>query len=134
MIDIRKSAHAEAAQLFRDALPTRWEAVRDEGGGVFSTLVYVGPSGLSTYDSDELTRFVLLCHERCWRGWVTSSGPNRLRLWVAPRVRIEGAPDSEMSRVCPTIEQAIEAEGRWLNYWRAWKDKKHCVAEGVERG
>lgn len=58
---------------------------------------------LSTYDFDDLTRLVLLAHEKCIRVQIEQGGPRRLRIVIWKRSR-EG---SNFERH-PTIEQAIE--------------------------
>lgn len=64
---------------------------------------------LSTFDADDLTRLVLLAHERCIRVQVEQGGPNRLRIAIWKRER-EGC----LYERHPTIEQALERfrEGR----------------------
>jgi hypothetical protein len=58
---------------------------------------------MATFDFNELTRLVLLAHERCIRAEISQGGPNRLRIAIWKRER-EGA----MHERHPTIEQAIE--------------------------
>jgi hypothetical protein len=59
---------------------------------------------LATFDTDELTRLVLLAHARCIRVQVEQGGPNRLRIAIWKRERV-----GRFSERHPTIEQAIEA-------------------------
>lgn len=59
---------------------------------------------LSTFDSDDLTRLVLLAHDRCIRVQVEQGGPNRLRIAVWKRGR-----EGQFCERHPTIEQAIAA-------------------------
>lgn len=58
---------------------------------------------LASYDGDELTRLVLLAHERCVRVEVSQGGPNRLRIAIWGRERTGGIAERH-----PTIEHAIE--------------------------
>jgi hypothetical protein len=58
---------------------------------------------LATFDFDNLTRLVLLAHDRCIRAEVSQGSPNRLRIAIWKRER-EGATYERH----PTIEQAIE--------------------------
>jgi hypothetical protein len=59
---------------------------------------------LSTFDTDDLTRLVLLAHEKCIRAQVEQGGPNRLRIAIWKRER-----GGRMYERHPTIEQAIAA-------------------------
>jgi hypothetical protein len=58
---------------------------------------------LGTYDFNQLTRFVIACHDKCIRGSVMSGGPNKLKLAIWKRER-----EGDMTRRHPTMEQAIE--------------------------
>lgn len=58
---------------------------------------------LGTYDFNQLTRFVIACHDKCYRGSVMAAGPNKLKLAIWKRQR-----EGSMSKRHPTIEQAIE--------------------------
>lgn len=80
----------------------------------------LGKQGAATYNDDLLTRFVWLCHERCWRGSVHNGGPTGLTFRIIKRERIEDRPDEEMSAVHPTLQQAVEcleSSGHWGTYW-----------------
>ena len=46
---------------------------------------YNTAQGLSTFDNDKLTLFVLLCHRMCIRGSVESSGPRMVKLVLFKR-------------------------------------------------
>jgi hypothetical protein len=59
---------------------------------------------MATYDGNELTRLVLLAHEKCIRVQVEQGGPNRLRIAIWKRER-----EGDMFQRHPTIEQALEA-------------------------
>lgn len=60
--------------------------------------------GLSTFDFNNLTRFVIMCHDRCIRGEISGVGPNYLRLRFHQRTRdLKG-----ISAYHPTIEEAVE--------------------------
>lgn len=58
---------------------------------------------LSTFDFDELTRLVLLAHEKCIRVEISQGGINRLRIAIHKRAR-----EGSIYQRHPTIEQAIE--------------------------
>ena len=71
-----------------------------------------GPSGIefntanhsmATYDFDQLTRAVILAHERCIRFEITSSGPRMLRFYLHQRKRSGRAYERH-----PTIHQVLE--------------------------
>ena len=66
-------------------------------------------AGFATYDFDKLTRFVLLCHDRCVRGEIAPAGPVRIRLMIHQRERGTGSIMSQH----PTIEEAVE---RWRKH------------------
>jgi hypothetical protein len=57
---------------------------------------------MSTYDSDELTRLVLLAHEKCIRVQIEQGGPYRIRIAIWQRKR-----EGSVFERHPTIEQAI---------------------------
>ena len=57
----------------------------------------------ATFDSDRLTRLVILAHDRMIRVEVTPSGPGRIGFALWKRYKREGA----MSERHPTMEQAI---------------------------
>lgn len=59
---------------------------------------------LSTYDGNELTVLVLLCHEQSIRLSVSGAAPGYLRLGFSPRKATLNAPTWDRH---PTIEQAI---------------------------
>lgn len=59
--------------------------------------------GLSTFDDDALTRFVVLCHDRLLRGEIEGAAHNYLRLWISERKERGGS----LSRRHPTIEDAL---------------------------
>jgi len=71
--------------------------------------------GISTYDSDELTRMVLLCHELSIRGTVKPSNPRYLRLGFSRRIRNGGLCDGH-----PTIQRVLMGfNSRWSETRRA---------------
>jgi hypothetical protein len=57
---------------------------------------------MSTYDSDDLTRLVFLCHELSVRGRIGPCGPRHLRLGLSRRIRNGGLCDGH-----PTLERAL---------------------------
>jgi hypothetical protein len=59
---------------------------------------------LSTFDFDELTRLVLLAHERCIRVEIDGAAPGYLRLMFSRRTR-----SGDTTKRHPTIAQAITA-------------------------
>lgn len=59
---------------------------------------------LATFDDNDLTRLVLLAHERCVRVQVEQGGPYRLRIAIWKRER-----EGYIYERHPTIEQAIES-------------------------
>lgn len=60
---------------------------------------------LTTFDYDELTRFVLSCHRWCVRGSIGPSSPRHIRIRLHPRDNRDG--DSCWERH-PTIQDAIK--------------------------
>lgn len=87
---------------------------RRDAAHTVSVSVYA-PCGLSTYDYDELTRFVLLCHERCYRGAVSQSAPRHIRLSITKRSRESDRIEANH----PTIEEAVAhmrsgSERQWV--------------------
>jgi hypothetical protein len=79
------------------------DAALNSEGGVHWINRYTGDMGLCTFDGNELTRLVLLAHERCIRVSVGPSGPRMIKITITGR-----DPSSE-TIMCghPTIEQAI---------------------------
>lgn len=61
-------------------------------------------SDVATYDASDLTRFVFLAHDCCFRGTVLASGPRLVKLMISKRIRYS---DSIMTNH-PTIEQAVK--------------------------
>lgn len=59
--------------------------------------------GLSTYDFNNLTALVFLCHDRCIRLTIEGASPNRLRLLFHKR---EGRAGSIYERH-PTLDEAV---------------------------
>ena len=60
--------------------------------------------GLSTFDRDDLTQLVVLCHDRCLRLEIKAGGPRMLRLCFTQRKREGSLYDRH-----PTIEAAVES-------------------------
>lgn len=65
--------------------------------------VILPDSDLATFDSDGLTRLVVLCHDRCIRMVVVAVTNRYIRLIFHPRKR-----EGQMGERHPTMEQAIE--------------------------
>ena len=99
--------------------PDQWECVEmlsDIYKGmqhVYGTIRPSGDSGITiitmnnnfaTFDYNELTRAVLLAHDRCIRFSISPSGTKKLKLQFNKRPDREG----EMSGRHPTIDVAIE--------------------------
>jgi hypothetical protein len=82
--------------------PIAWESVdwRHGGNGVSVLLTY--GRELATYDFNQLTMFVFLCHEGRIRGSIQPGGFRSLRISMWPR-RAEGG----VARRHPTIEEAL---------------------------
>lgn len=72
--------------------------VRTFGNGIKATLY----GGISTFDSEGLTRLVVLAHDRCIRAEIVSSNPCRIGLELFKRKR-EGMRHERH----PTMEDAI---------------------------
>lgn len=72
--------------------------------------VNVFAGGLSTFDTDRLTRLVLLAHDRCIRIELGASSPRRVKLRLHQRHVRTG---SSMKRH-PTIEEALAVHRRFF--------------------
>ncbi len=83
--------HINRERIKKDSVAKRWE--------------YNHFNELTTYDYDELTRFVLSCHRWCVRGSIAPSSPRHIRIVLHPRDSRDG--DSYWERH-PTIQDAIE--------------------------
>lgn len=57
---------------------------------------------MATTDFNDLTRFVLMCHEYCYRGSIESDKGRTLKIAIWKRQREGG-----ISEAHPTIEQAL---------------------------
>jgi len=62
-------------------------------------------AGMSTFDWNNLTRFVLMCHEKCIRGEIRPSSPRSMKVIIHQR---QGR-DCGFTTKHPTIETAIES-------------------------
>lgn len=58
---------------------------------------------LATYDSNELTRLVLMAHDKCYRISVNPQNANTMKICIWERQREGGMMERH-----PTIEQALE--------------------------
>lgn len=63
------------------------------------------PYGMATFDSNRLTRFVILCHDECIRGEIKPSSPRSMKVCIWKRQGREGS----MPERHPSIETAIES-------------------------
>lgn len=79
--------------------------VRDEGGGCFVVSVYIGRLGLSTYDSADLTRAVIVAHDARVRLAIQPSGPRMLKLQITQR---DKSSDS-FGEYHPSLDEAVRA-------------------------
>ena len=61
-------------------------------------------AGMSTFDFSGLTRFVVMCHDKCIRGEIRPSSPRSIKVIIHKRQGREGG----MCDRHPTIETAIE--------------------------
>lgn len=109
----RETAVAFFAKLFHGEhhLPAE---VKPWGRG---WIISAHPSRFATFDFNDLTRLVLLAHDRCIRVEINSGGPGRIRIAVHQRDTREGS----MMERHPTIEEA-------LAYWR--KNESPASAQG----
>lgn len=93
----------ECYQLFCDLVGGEHHisgTVFDYGRGIKCS-VYSGV--LATFDSDRLTRLVVMAHDRCIRVEICTSGPGRVGIVLHKRHTREGCT----SRRHPTMEQAL---------------------------
>lgn len=58
---------------------------------------------IATYDSNELTRLVVLAHDYCYRASIMQGGPKRLKIVIFKRQQ----EFTDVAIFHPTIEQAI---------------------------
>ena len=82
--------------------------MRDEGNGCWSVAHY---GELATFDYDELTRLVLLAHDRCVRTWVRASRPRHIRIWIAARERDTGSMVTDHPRIEDALAKFRERDG-----------------------
>ena len=68
---------------------------------------HLGP--LATFDSDDLTRLVILAHDCCIRVQLEQGGPNRIRISIWKRSR-----EGQMYERHPTIEEVLNKISRYL--------------------
>lgn len=98
----------DAVELLGEAMNTgiynvqvRWDRA-DWNESYVKVNLFTG--GLSTFDFDHLTRFVLAAHDRCIRVDLIPVAPRYMGIFLSPRVREVGG---NWSRIHPTIEEAI---------------------------
>jgi hypothetical protein len=60
-------------------------------------------TGMATWDFSELTRLVVMAHDRCIRAEITQGGPGLLKVLLHKRHTREG----DISRRHPTLEEHI---------------------------
>lgn len=65
-------------------------------------------NGLSTWDRNDLTELVVLCHDARIRLEIQPCSPRHLKLTFHQRVPIEEASDMPICRGHPTIEEQIK--------------------------
>lgn len=86
-----------------------WETVDwNFGGDGVSVVMYPG-RGLSTFDFNTLTMFVLLCHAARIRGDISNAGPRRVRLSFWQR-----GTSGSVSKRHPNIAEAVAAFEEYL--------------------
>lgn len=73
---------------------------------------------MATFDYDDLTRFVFLCHDMQIRGSIHGSGPNLVKINLWKRQNRDGT----FSERHPTLETAVEK-------WRKEEAKKEALAQ-----
>jgi len=61
-------------------------------------------AGMATFDFSGLSRFVVMCHDKCIRGEIRPSSPRSMKVIIHKRQGREGG----MSERHPTIETAID--------------------------
>lgn len=61
-------------------------------------------AGMATFDYTNLTRFVVMCHDKCIRGEIRPSSPKSMKVCIWKRQGRDGSISSRH----PTIETAIE--------------------------
>ena len=84
---------------YRGIYHLSWKAVKKKG---FYLEVNI-PDGISTFDSDVLTRLVVAAHDQAVRVEIVQRGPRMLKLLLHPRVR-EGC----ITKRHDTIEAAVD--------------------------
>jgi len=63
--------------------------------------------GLATWDRNDLTELIVLCHDECIRLEIRPCSPQHLKLCFHKRVPISEAGDMLICRGHPTIEEQI---------------------------
>lgn len=61
-------------------------------------------AGMSTFDFSVLSRFVVMCHDKCIRGEIRPSSPKSMKVIIHLRQGREG----DISERHPTLEENIE--------------------------
>ena len=78
--------------------------IKDMGGHAVCNIL----DGISTYDSNTLTRLVITAHEMKCRVEIRSSGPHRLKLILSQRRPIEESGEYPIMLGHETIDNAIK--------------------------
>ena len=96
----------EATEFFSKLFYGEHHIPRTKQGRVhehgFGFCVNYPQGAIATYDGDTLTRFVLLCHQFCYRGEVSSYGFKGIKLAIWKRSRT-----GQMCERHPTIEDVL---------------------------
>ncbi len=98
--------------------------------GTSGILINCQTSAFSTYDFDELTRLVVMGHDRCIRVEIVPSGPNMIGLRLYKRKR-----DGKMWERHPTLEDAIASvRKRFPIMEKERQTCPVCEGDGIEPG
>lgn len=89
--------------------PIAWRTVQWVHGRNGLSLIWKDRNGLSTFDFDELTKLVFLCHEARIRCCIDPGGPRMFRLSFWPRVH-----DGAIYARHPNLDEAVAAFRAYL--------------------
>jgi hypothetical protein len=129
LASFRRMPEAEARDFFNAFFREgHWpnEMVEDRGSWSVTTERHWTGCELSTFDYDQLTRLVLLAHERCVRVHLRPRKRRRIEIVITRRDRISDS----LSETHPTIEEAVAhfRKGRGSRQW------SKALAEDARRG